>query len=112
MLLRDVDEVRHLCIWCRCFVGKGIPILGRRLRCSIPGVVNGVRGRFVAAMETIVRVDGFDVECEEFSFLTSDDEGQGGVGAEDVPEDVAEKSKYGGESIKGKNEKKNADHTI
>ena len=49
---------------------------------------------------------------KEFSFLTSDDKGYGGVGAEGIPEDVAEKSKYSGESIKGENEEENANHTI
>ena len=43
------------------------------------------------------------MECEEFSFLTSDNEGQGGIGAEDIPEDVAEEGEYGGESVKGEN---------
>ena len=37
----------------------------------------------------IVRVDRLDVECEEFSFLTSDNKGYGGVGTEDIPEDIA-----------------------
>ena len=41
-------------------------------------------------METIIRIDGFDVECKEFSLLMSDNKGYGGVGTEDVPEDVAE----------------------
>ena len=59
----------------------------------------------------IVGVYGLDVECEEFSFLTSDDEGKGGVGTEDIPKDIAKECKYGGESVKGENEKENADHT-
>ena len=41
----------------------------------------------------------------------SNDEGKGGVGAEDIPKDIAEEGKYGGESIKGENEKENANHT-
>ena len=40
----------------------------------------------------IVGVGRLDVECEEFAFLVSNDEGQGGIGAKDIPEDVAEKS--------------------
>ena len=63
-------------------------------------------------METIVGVNGLDVECEEFSFLMSDNEGQGGVGAEDIPEDVAEKSEYGGESVEDENEEEDANHTV
>ena len=112
MLLCDVDEVRHLCVRCGCIVGKGVPVLGRGLWCSVPGVVNGVQGRFVSATEMIIGVNRLDVESEEFSFLMSNDEGYGGVGAEDIPEDIAEKSKYGSESIKGENEEENADHTV
>ena len=52
------------------------------------------------------------MECKEFSFLTSDDEGQGGVGAEDIPKDVAKKSEYSGESVKGANKEKDANHTV
>ena len=44
-------------------------------------------------METIVGVNRLNVECEELSFLMRDDEGYGGVGTEDVPEDVAEEGK-------------------
>ena len=43
-------------------------------------------------METIVGVDRFDVECEEFSFLARDDEGKGGIGTKNIPEDIAEES--------------------
>ena len=60
----------------------------------------------------IVGVNGLDVECKEFSFLTRDNKGKCGVGAEDIPEDIAEESKYGGESVEGENEEENADHTI
>ena len=63
-------------------------------------------------METIVRIDGFDVESKEFSFLTSDDKGQGRVGTEDVPENISEESKDGSESIKGEKEEEDANHTI
>ena len=59
----------------------------------MPGVVDGVRGLFVSAAETIVGVDGLDVECEDFSFLARDDERQGGIGTEDIPEDIAEENK-------------------
>ena len=41
-----------------------------------------------------------------------DNEGQGGIGAENIPKDIAEESEYGSKSIKGENEEKNADHTI
>ena len=70
------------------------------------GIVGGVQSQFITAAKTIVGVNRLDVECEEFSFLTSDDEGQGGVGAENIPEDVAKKSKYGSESIKGEMKKR------
>ena len=52
------------------------------------------------------------MECEEFSFLTSDDEGQGGVGTEDIPENVAEESEDSSKSVKGEKEEEDADHTI
>ena len=58
----------------------------------MPSIINGMGGRFVSAVETIVGVNRLNVECEELSFLMRDDEGYGGVGTEDVPEDVAEKS--------------------
>ena len=60
--------------WCW-FVGKGIPVLNWRLWGCVPGVVDGVRGQFISTMETVVRVDGFDVESEQFSLLVCDDEG-------------------------------------
>ena len=41
----------------------------------------------------IVKVDRLDVEGEQLSLLAGDDEGKGGVGAEDVPEDIAEERK-------------------
>ena len=63
-------------------------------------------------METIVGVNGFDVECKEFLLLVSSDEGYGGVGTEDVPEDVAEEGKYSSECVKGKNEEEDGDHTM
>ena len=63
-------------------------------------------------METIIRIDGFDVECKEFSLLASDNEGQSGVGTEDVPEDVAKESEYSSEGIKSENEEEDADHTL
>ena len=62
-------------------------------------------------MEMIVGVDRLDVECKEFLFLMSDDEGYGGVGTEDIPEDIAKESEYGGESVEGENEERDADHT-
>ena len=62
-------------------------------------------------METIIGVNRLDVECEEFSFLASDNEGSGGVGAETVPKDIAEEGEYSSEGIKGENEKENANHT-
>ena len=43
-------------------------------------------------METIVGVDRLNVECEEFLFLTRNDEGKGGVGTQDIPKDIAEES--------------------
>ena len=63
-------------------------------------------------METIVGIYGLDVECKEFSFAMRNDEGKGGIGTEDIPEDIAEEGEYGGESVKGENEEKDADHTI
>ena len=63
-------------------------------------------------MEMIIGVNIFNMECEEFLFLTSDDEGKSAVGTEDVPEDVSEKGKDSSESVKGKKEEKDADHTI
>ena len=41
----------------------------------MPGVVNGVGGRFVSAVETIVSVSGLNMESKDFSFLMSDDKG-------------------------------------
>ena len=52
------------------------------------------------------------MESEEFSFLTSDDKGQSGVGTENVPEDVAEKGECSSEGVKGENEEEDADHTL
>ena len=51
------------------------------------------------------------MECKEFLLLASDDEGQSGVGTEDVPEDVAKESKYSTEGVKSENEE-DADHTL
>ena len=59
----------------RCFVRKRVPVLSRGLWRGMPGVVDGMGGRFISTAETIVGVGGLDVECEEFSFLASDDEG-------------------------------------
>ena len=59
----------------------------------MPGVVDGVRGQFVSAAETIVGIDRLDVQSEQFSLLAGDNEGYGSVGAEDVPEDVSEERK-------------------
>ena len=53
----------------------------------------------------------FDVKCEEFGLSVGDDEGEGGIGAMDVPEDVAKEGKNCGENIKGKKEESDADHT-
>ena len=78
----------------------------------MPGVVDGMGGRFITATEMIVGIDGLDVECEEFLFATSNGEGYGGVGAEDVPQDIAEESKYGSESIESESEEKDTNHTI
>ena len=75
------------------FVRKWVPVLGRRLGSGVPGVVDGMRGRFVSAAETIVGVDRLDVEGEEFSFPMRDDEGCGSVGAEGIPKDVTEECK-------------------
>ena len=52
------------------------------------------------------------MECKEFSFLTSDNERKGGVGTKDIPEDIADEGESGGESVKGENEKEDANHTI
>ena len=73
--MHDVDNIRHLGIWCRCFVREWVPILNGRLGCGMPGVVNGVRGQFISATETIIRINGFNVEGEEFSFPASDNKG-------------------------------------
>ena len=54
----------------------------------MPGIVNGVRGRFISAMKTKVRVDGFNVEAGDLSALVGNDEGKGDVGTKCVPEDV------------------------
>ena len=60
----------------------------------------------------IVGVDRLDMEGEQLSLLTSDDEGKGGVGAEDIPEDVSEKRKDGGENIEAKNKEENTIHSL
>ena len=59
----------------RCFVRKRVPVLSRGLWCGVPSIVDRVRGRFITTAETIIGVDRFNVECEEFSFLTRNDEG-------------------------------------
>ena len=45
----------------RWLFGKGVPILDRRLRGGMPGIVDGERGCFISAAETIVGVNGLDV---------------------------------------------------
>ena len=62
--------------------------------------------------ETIVGVNRFNVECEEFSFPTSDNKGEGGVSTKDIPEDVAKEGKDSGENIKAEKKEENANHTI
>ena len=42
----------------------------------------------------------------------SDNERKGGIGTKDIPEDIADEGESGGESIKGENEKEDANHTI
>ena len=54
----------------------------------MPSVVNGVRGRFIASVKTKVRVNGFNVETEDLSPLTSNDEGESDIGTKCVPEDI------------------------
>ena len=71
MLLRDVDKVRHLGVWCGSVVGKRVLILSRGLGCGMPGVVNGVRGQFISATEMIVGVNGLDVEREAWMLSRS-----------------------------------------
>ena len=51
------------------------------------------------------------MECEDFSFLTGDDKGYGGVGTKDIPEDIAEEGESSGESVKDEEGKENVDHT-
>ena len=70
---RPIVPVKHLwpylVVWCRSrlgviivVIGEGVPVLDGRLRSSVPGIVNRVRGQFVSATETKVGVNGFDVE--------------------------------------------------
>ena len=40
-------------------------------------------------MKTKVRVNGFDVEADDLSALAGNNEGEGNVGTEGVPEDVS-----------------------
>ena len=77
----------------------------------MPSVVNGVRGGLVSAAKTKVGVNRLDVECNNFSSLASDDEGEGDVGTEGVPEDVCKKCEEGGGDVKDEKEDERNDHT-
>ena len=59
-----------------------------------------------------VRVDGFDVEADNLLVLASDDEGEGDVGTEGVPEDVSKKCEDGGGNVENEEEKELNNHTI
>ena len=74
--------------WFRIRIGEWVPVLDGRLQSCVPSVVNGVRGRFIASVKTKVRVNGFNVETEDLSPLTSNDEGESDIGTKCVPEDI------------------------
>ena len=56
----------------------------------MPGIVDGVRGGFISSTKMKVRVDGLDVEGENFVLAVSESESEGDIGTKDVPEDVGE----------------------
>ena len=55
----------------------------------MPGVVNGVKSRFISATKMKVGVDGFNVEANDLLALADNDEGKGDVGTKRVLEDVS-----------------------
>ena len=59
----------------------------------------------------VVRVDGLNVECEEFLFPASDNKGEGGVGTKDIPKDIAKESEDCSENVKTEEEETCSDHT-
>ena len=79
----------------------------------MPGVVyNGVGSCLIASTKMIVGVDGFDVECDDFSATMRKGEGESGIGAKDIPKDVAEENEDGGENVKAEKKKENAKHSL
>ena len=58
-----------------------------------------------------VRINGFNMESDDFTMALSDDEGEGDVGAEGVPEDVGKQSKEGRADIKDEKEKEVKDYS-